>query len=380
VSKRLRRILLHAGSFALAGVLLYLAFRNVDVARLEEALRSAAYGWLVPLAAIVLVSHTLRAWRWQVLMRALPAGSDDKAQPATLEASFSSLMIGYMVNYVAPRMGELTRTANLAARTNRRFSRVFGTVVVERIFDTVVLGGIILSVVPLVAGQAPKLMDRFGRPILAQLEQLPVGFYAALGGAGVVLLALLAWGVRRALTHEDSRIRRFWVGTVRPAWRAFRDGITTLRASEERGVIVVTTLGMWFAYLLMAYIPFLMLDLAGPYSIGLTDAWIIMAIGALGMVVPTPGGLGSYHYVTIEALALLYAVPQAEAFSYAVLVHGAQAVFYILIGGLCLLAQGLRPGQLLRTAREESEEASAVPLSSESLSGDEDPASVSEKR
>jgi hypothetical protein len=83
-----------------------------------------------------------------------------------------------------------------------------------------------------------------------------------------------------------------------------------------------------------------MLDLAGPYGLGLGDAWALMAIGALGLLVPTPGGIGSYHYITTEALVHLYSVPEASAFTYAVLAHAAQFVFYILSGGVALLYQG----------------------------------------
>jgi hypothetical protein len=70
-----------------------------------------------------------------------------------------------------------------------------------------------------------------------------------------------------------------------------------------------------------------------------------MAIGALGILVPSPGGIGSYHYITEQALVHLYGVPAAEALTYAVLTHGAQLVFYTLAGGVAVLYQGtgLRP-------------------------------------
>ena len=102
---------------------------------------------------------------------------------------------------------------------------------------------------------------------------------------------------------------------------------------------------MWGGYLLMAYLPFRMLHLAVPYDIGLVDAWALMAIGALGILVPSPGGIGSYHYITEQALVHLYGVPAADALTYAVLTHGAQLIFYTLAGGTAVLYQGagLRP-------------------------------------
>ena len=47
-----------------AGVLLYLALRGTDLSEIGEALRQANYAWLVPLGAVTLLSHLVRAWRW----------------------------------------------------------------------------------------------------------------------------------------------------------------------------------------------------------------------------------------------------------------------------------------------------------------------------
>ena len=138
-----RRRLFQIGSFVLAGGLLALALYGVDLTNILEAFREADYRYLLPLIVLVLGSNLLRAWRWQILVEALPTPSDRDGTPQKrpgrmLEASFSSVMIGYMVNYVAPRMGEVARTANLSARSDYRFSSLFGTVVSERIFDTAV--------------------------------------------------------------------------------------------------------------------------------------------------------------------------------------------------------------------------------------------------
>ena len=347
MTDRLRRVLLHGGSFLLAAALLALALYGVDLAPMVDAFWQADWRWLAPLVLLVLGSNLFRAWRWQVLIDALPTTPDldalDKGDPTktnTLEASFSSIMIGYMVNNVAPRLGEIARTANMAARSSFRFSSLFGTVVSERIFDTAVLGFALLSAIALLFDRLSVLQNQFLGPAWANLSSLPfqwilMGTVALLlvVGAGTVLL-------RRGLSQEDSVVYRFWNRTVKPALVSFRGGMLTLLRSPRRGAILVATVGMWSGYSLMAYIPLRMLNLAEPYGIGLMDGWILMAIGALGMLVPTPGGIGSYHYITREALVHLYGVPAEPALTYAVLAHAAQFVFYILTGGIALLYQG----------------------------------------
>jgi uncharacterized protein (TIRG00374 family) len=332
----------------LAAGLLALALYGVDLSTMLEAFWQADWRWLLPLVTLVLVSNLFRAWRWQILIEALPTTPDfdrlddeeKRAPQNTLEASFSSIMIGYMVNYVAPRMGEVARTANLSARSSYRFSSLFGTVVSERIFDTAVLGLALLSAVALLFDQLSILEEEFLGPAWGTLSTLPIGWLLG-GGTAVLLVAAGLWVyVRRSLSHSDSALYGYWTETIKPAVVSFKEGMMTLLRSPRRGAILLSTVGMWVGYLLMSYVPFRMLDLAGPYGIGLVDAWILMAIGALGLLVPTPGGIGSYHYITREALVHFYGVPAETALTYAVLAHGAQFFFYILSGGIALLYQG----------------------------------------
>ncbi len=342
-----RRRLLQVGSFVLAGGLLALALYGVDLDEMWAAFRKADWRWLVPLVVLVLGSNLFRAWRWQILIDALPTTPDfasldgkDPTTSNTLEASFSSIMIGYMVNYVAPRMGEVARTANLAARSDYRFSSLFGTVVSERIFDTAVLGLALLSAIGLLFDRLSVLREQFLGPAWQTLSSLPLGWVVGGLAGTLLLLSGTALFLQYSLSRDESVLAQFWADRVKPTLLSFKEGMRTLLSSPRRGAILLSTVGMWTGYLLMAYIPFRMLDLAAPHGIGLVDAWCLMAIGALGLLVPTPGGIGSYHYITTEALVHLYGVPEASAFTYAVLTHAAQFVFYILTGGIALLYQG----------------------------------------
>jgi hypothetical protein len=347
---------MQVGSFVLAGLLLYLSLRGVDFAEMGDAFRAANYWWLLPLVGATLFSLGLRAWRWQALLQALPRDetSEESASPSavTYSDTFTSLTIGYMVNYAAPRLGEVARTANLSARAQLSFSGIFGTVVIERVLDMAVLAFALLSVIPIMWSQLPVLRRSFIEPALAQLANLPLTLLALIGaGLLIVVLGVSAW-LYRALQNQSSSVRQLWTTTVQPALIAFRDGLSTLWRSPRRGVLVGTTLGMWSCYTVMAYWPFVMLGTAEPYGITLLDAWALMAIGALGIVVPSPGGTGSYHFITTEALMILFAMPRADAVTYAVITHGAQLVLFVVGGLLCLLWQGVSVKALQKRARQ----------------------------
>ena len=341
VNARTRRRLAQTGSFLLAGLLLYLALRGVDLDAVVQALRTADYRWLAPLAGLMLVSHLLRAWRWLLLLRATDAPPGHR--PATLKGAFYSVMIGYMINYAAPRLGEAARTVNLSARTRRPFSGVFGTVVVERLLDTAVLGLVLTSTAFLLADQAAVLNERFVMPALTQAQAVPVGWLVVAGVLALAVGALAAWWLRQ---------RALWADYVRPALRSFKSGLLSLARTGRPLALAISTAGIWICYGLMAYLPLLILEMAGPYDLSLLDGWCLMALGAIGVAIPSPGGTGSYHYITIQALVWLFAVPRAPAATYAVLTHGAQLVVYVVVGFACLLAQGRSLGDLWAGLRQ----------------------------
>lgn len=317
----------------LAGLLLYLALRGADLAHIAATLAEADYRWLPPVVIVLLASHLLRAIRWVALMDVL---EDATAARGRTGLAFSSIMIGYMVNYGAPRLGEFARTANFARLDGKPFSGVLGTVVSERILDVLMLSLCLLSVMVILSDRlldlALHLFD--GQDVTTLLILLLTGGIAVLIGLGLLLIA------RRMLRHSDG-----WLGRVtqriEPTLRTFRDGLMSTVRAPRRMVILVTTLGMWSLYGIAAYIPFAMLGLTDAYGLGLVAAWVMMVLGSLGVVVPSPGGVGSYHYITIMGLVTLYALDPTDAASYAVLTHGAQLVLYVTMGLICLGLQAL---------------------------------------
>lgn len=352
MSPRTRSIVAQAASFLLAGVLLYLALRGVDLEEVLAALEHAHYLWLVPLIVVVLLSHLVRAWRWQLFIKALPEVESGELKPASLRAAFYSLMIGYMVNYAAPRLGEVARTANLTAHTKIGFSSIFGTVVVERILDVVVLGLGLISVFFILLDRFSTLEDLFIDPITSQLGRIPA---LALAAVIIVVAVLVLLIYLQVLRSENTPIRRFWMDRAVPVLASFKSGLMTLLRSKSPFGIAVSTAVIWFLYVLAAYFPLRMLGMAETFDLGLLDSWSIMLLGAVGVVIPSPGGVGSYHYITIQTLVHLYAVDSSPAATYAVLVHAAQLVLFVIIGALCLMLQGSTVSGLRRRTMEAKE-------------------------
>lgn len=344
---------------------MYLALRGAEIDAIGDAVRQGNYKWLVPLLVVTLLSHLIRAWRWQVLLEALPPASPE-AGPVrvSIKHAFYSIMIGYMVNYAVPRVGEVVRTADLAAQERLSFSGVLGTVVVERMLDVLMLVlGLVVSFF-LLFDQLAVVEQYLIAPVLTDIEQIPMLLWAGLLLGMIVLIGLI-YGM--GFRPEDARLRRLWNKRLRPIWISFKDGLATVLRSPRRFALVFSTLAIWFCYLLMSYFPLLIFNIAGPYNVSLVDAWSIMVLGAIGVAIPLPGGAGSFHYITRQTLVYLFAVNESLAVTYAVFLHGAQLVLYVVIGFLCLLLQGSSLSTVFSRARaaRETPDPTAPPSSSE---------------
>jgi len=351
VSSRLKTFLLVTGSFLLGGGLLYLALRGVDFSAVGEALRTASYGWLVPLFIATMLAHLLRAWRWQMLLETLPDADGAPSERVSLRLAFYSVMIGYMVNYAAPRLGEVARAANVASQTKLRFAGIFGTVVVERVLDALVLLTALITVAALFRERLGGILGMFGEGLRSALGGLPAWAWVL---AALVLVGLATGAIlmTRALKRSRAAEGAGKEGKLLSILHSFRDGLVSLVRVRRRVGVLFTTLGIWFCYFLMADLPLRLFGITKTYSLDLLDSWALLNVGAIGMSIPSPGGTGSFHYVTVQTLVHLLGVPATAAATYAIFSHAAQLVLVCAVGFACLILQGTSLKALRKTTTE----------------------------
>jgi len=331
MAQRVRTWAVWIGSVLLGGLLLYLSLRQVDFAEVAAAFRDADYRWVAPLAGIALLRHGLRAWRWRLFLDRLPLDRPQAQRATTLQA-FYAVMIGYMVNYVAARLSEFVRVGNLAVRTRQSYSAVLGTVVLERLLDVAVLGlGVALAFAVLVGRGSDDLVGLFTE----QLDTVSVGALALAAGVGLVAVVLVGVLLWRWVQRGSALAVR-----VRGVLTSFADGLKTIMRLEHPWRVVGATLGIWLCYVLLAYGMFFMFALDGAYPLTLLDGAVVLFIGSLSALVPTPGGAGASHFLTITLLTSLYSIDPALAASYAVFSHGGQWILYTVVGVLCVALQG----------------------------------------
>ena len=326
----------YAFSIFLTLLFLYFAFRGTDFVLLWAELRRANYWWVLAMFPILMLSHAFRAWRWEYLLRPVK-------QDLRFRNLFSALMVGYMMNNILPaRAGELVRPYAINKLEGVSRSTAFGTVFVERIFD-IVSFMFVIALIPLVytgpLTQAFPWLEEAGIWITAVTLAF-LGFFAFLMVRRDIVMRILA-SVTRKLSPKKAQL-------VEHVAHSFLDGFLFLKEPKSYFTIGMLSVIVWGLYIVMMYLPFYAFGLTERYSLGMGAAMVVQAISSIGIVIPTPGGTGPYHYFTIQTLTRLYGVDDELARSYATVTHAVGFIGVTLVGMFYFLRDRLHMSEVMR--------------------------------
>lgn len=338
MTSRLKKNLKYAVSIGLTALFLYLAFRGTDLDKLGYALAGANYWWALAMFPVLMLSHALRAWRWKYLL--MPVKENTRYRNL-----FSALIIGYMMNNLLPRAGELVRPYAIGKLERMSRSSALGTVIMERIFD-IVSFMILIALIPTV--YSGPLTEAF-----PWLEETGIWISAVtLGMLGILVFLMVRRDlVMRLLRTATSRLSEKRAALVEHITHSFLDGFLFLKVPANYFMIVVLSVMLWALYIVMMYLPFYAFGLVQNYSLDLGAALVVQAISSIGILVPTPGATGPYHYFTIQTLTKLYGVEEDLARSYAVVTHAIGFIGVSLVGIFFFLKDQLHMSEVLRTDR-----------------------------
>ncbi len=277
----------------------------------------------------------LRAYRWRPILH-------DVAPGAAIGPLWRSTAVGMMINNVVPaRAGEIARAFALTREVPRvSFAAAFASLVVDRLFDSVVL--LLLLSAALVAPGFPDGVELAGRPVWQLAATL--GVISTVAGAGVALLAFAPdWIIR---VFEST------VGRVLPATRApgarllrsFASGMGVLRSPRRFAEVFAWTLAHWLMNALAFWFGFLAVGLSLPYSAAL----FLQGLIAVGVAIPSsPGFFGVFEGFAKLGLGV-YGVPADAAVAWAFGFHLLSYIPITVIGAIYFARLGLSLGQLSR--------------------------------
>ena len=325
-----KRVLNILVSIVVAGLFIWLAIRNIDTSELWQQIRGVTLYWLPFFIVILLISHYLRAERWRLLLTSTHTGTNE-SQEIRRSTLFAGVMMGYFFNSLIPRLGEVTRPVYVARQHQMSSSNLIGTIVIERLFDMATMLFLMLFAALYLVQDAAVFQSLFGT------EGWPWYFYLLLPGL-FAAVAVGIWVTRKVLISLEKKEQisnPMLAGIVRKA-RSFSDGIVSIRHVDNWPLFLLLTSGIWFGYVLMAWLPFFMMNMQEIYGLGLSDAVVVTMVSSVGVSIPTPAGIGSYHLLIQQSLSILYQVPAVTALTYATVAHGVTVASVLVLGPLTL--------------------------------------------
>lgn len=319
MSPRLKTFLQYFLSISLTIFFLYFAFRGTDIQSLISILSQANYGWALAMLPPLIISHLFRAWRWEYLLRPVKKG-------LKFRNLFSSMMAGYMLNNVLPRIGELARPYAIGKLEGISRSAALGTVFIERIFDILSFMVVIALIPVFYTGPLTQVfpwLEETGL-WLTVISLVFLAIFTFLMMRRDIVVRLLNF-ITRHLSPRRAQL-------VEHITHSFLDGFLFLKEPKLYFMIGFLSIMVWVFYIIMLFLPFYAFGMTELYSLDLRSALVVQAISTIGFILPTPGGTGSYHYFTIQTLTKLYGVGEEIARSYATVTHAIGFLGTMLIG------------------------------------------------
>ncbi len=343
-----KKWLQYSASIVLTVGFLYIAFKGTDFPQLWAILSTANYWWALAMLPALIISHMFRAWRWEYFLRPVKRG-------LKFRNLFSATIIGYMVNNLLSRVGELARPYAIWKLEGVPKSAAFGTIVMERIFD-ILSFMVVVALIPIV--YSGPLTQVF--PWLAQagvwllvLSFACIGFFAFLMVRRDLVEQFLLWATRRVSPKRSQQV-------VRVA-HSFLDGFLFLKEPGSYFMIVVLSILVWVFYIIMMYLPFYAFGMTTQYHLDWDAALVVQAISSIGFIIPTPGGTGSYHYFVIETLTKLYGVGIDVARSYATVTHAIGFIGTTIVGLYYFFKDKIHLADVRSEAKPETEMMESAP-------------------
>ncbi|MBC8266942.1 MAG: flippase-like domain-containing protein [Flavobacteriales bacterium] len=322
------KLLKYVVSFAFAFFILYFLFRNQDPIKLIEEIRKVDTKWVILSMIFGAWAYVSRGLRWIVLIDSLGYNS-------TKMNSITSVSVGYFTNLFIPRAGEISRCTALNRVEKIPVNKLFGTILIERVIDFAFLFGLILLTIVLKFPTIFKFYTTLkAQQITDTTESTNYAFYTGLLIGLIIAYFLIKRWIIKSKFYE--RILQFIDG--------LKEGFKSIKNMKSKSAFWTHTFSIWIMYFLMTYVCFFSMN--ETTHLRISDGLFLLVLGGIGMVIPTPGGIGSYHAIVMIGLAVLgvgfidlnsQSADYNPALVFPTIVHVAQTLVAIIMGSISLL-------------------------------------------
>ena len=313
---------------------IWLALRGLKLIEFWSTVKEANFIWLIPGVGVYFIGVWVRAWRWHYLLKPIKEIPTKKIFPITT--------IGYMGNNIYPaRAGEVLRAVILKRKEGVPVSASLATIIVERIFDGVVMLAFVFLNLPELA----KLTSASG--FVGNIQQV------AIIGTGVFITALIIFLLAAMFPQVTAKFGLWFIERLTPqrlhtkiisVMNKFLDGLASLRSPLNVLMVFVTSTFIW----LLETGKYWFVMHAFDFQVSFFALMLMNGIVNLATTIPSaPGYIGTFDAPGIAVLTA-YGVSQATAAGYTLTLHVALWLPITILGAYYLAREGIKWSDNLR--------------------------------
>ncbi len=300
-----------------AAALLFFAFRGMNVKKIINDILDANMFWVSVSGLLSIIAFVVRAHRWNLLIE--PMGYSPSLKNTTY-----SVMVGYLANYVVPRLGEVSRCGALSKAESIPFNKLLGTVIIERIIDVLsLLVCLILAAILEHKRLGNFFAENIFDPTISKVQQLGNSPWILL----MIILILISLII--AVTLLIKKTRKKGNLKITKLITGFIDGLRSVTSLKRPGLFIFQSILIWVLYYFGVYVTLFAFQFSS--GLGGGGALFLLVAGGIGMSAPVQGGIGAYHLLVSQGL-MLYGVSKEDGLTFATLLHSLQLFLVIILG------------------------------------------------
>jgi len=268
---------------------------------------------------LLVTSCIIRAYRWKLIM--------DPLEKIPLHDVFSATMVGYFGNGIlAFRLGELLRAYSVASGRQMSATQAFGTVIMERILDLLMVVIIFALLIPWFPFEQDGI--RFAVYIFSGIT------------FAIILGIFLSWKFNLMEKIGEAAVLKKGIGRkLFQALNKIFDGIVLIKKTDHAMGIVLSSILTWGFYYAMTFIILGACDL----NLGIVGSGTILVLGSVVIGIPAlPGSAGTYDAGIKFSLMVVFGIASEKALTYAIVSHAVSYFPLVIIGMIYFMYGSVR--------------------------------------
>lgn len=313
--------------------------RGVDLTEVWSLMAQSNLPLLALTVPLIILSHVVRAMRWKVLLRPAAPG-------VRVSTAFTTVMIGYAVNTIVPRLGEVVRPWIFAQRESLTLPLAISSVLVERVIDVITL---LISIAAVVVF-APDVVQTVMPGVTFETLGLRLGVPAI----GLLLLLIVVVFTNAGTAAVRSTVGRFSLPLAARLERVLtsvHDGMRAVREPNLYVSLVVLSILVWVLYVIPIWITAQAMPFPSAHTLSLPEATALLLVISVGVTIaPTPGAFGVYQSFAQAGLMAFTSASASQGLAFAMVAWMVNYGISFIVGGICWMLES-RHGITLASLR-----------------------------